>query len=37
VIAPDGKIIYAYQDPAPQQHIANTLDAVRRWRDGHKS
>jgi peroxiredoxin len=37
VIAPDGKIIYAYQDPAPQQHIVNTLDAVRRWREGHKS
>jgi peroxiredoxin len=37
VIAPDGKIFYAYQDPAPQQHIVNTLDAVRRWREGHKS
>jgi peroxiredoxin len=37
VIAPDGKIIYAYQDPAPQQHIVKTLDVLRRWREGHKS
>jgi peroxiredoxin len=37
VIAPDGKIIYAYQDSAPQQHIVNTLDAVRRYQEGHKS
>jgi peroxiredoxin len=37
VIAPDGKIIYAYQDSAPQKHIENTLDVVRRWRENHKS
>lgn len=37
VIAPDGKIFYAYSDRLPQQHIVNTLEAVRRWRDAHKS
>jgi len=37
VIAPDGKIIYAFQDSAPDKHIENTLDAVRRWRENHKS
>ncbi|MGO9392782.1 peroxiredoxin [Rhodoblastus sp.] len=36
VIAPDGKIIYAYQDRAPEKHIENTLAAVRHWRDEHK-
>lgn len=35
VIAPDGKIIYAYQDSAPDKHIANTLAAVRQWRADH--
>ncbi len=37
VIAPDGKIIYAYQDSAPEKHIENTLAAVRHWREEHKS
>jgi peroxiredoxin len=37
VIAPDGKIIYAYQDRAPEKHIENTLAAVRHWGDEHKS
>ena len=36
VIAPDGKIIYAYQDSAPEKHIENTLAAVRQWREQHK-
>ena len=36
VIAPDGKIIYAYQDAAPEKHIENTLAAVRHWREEHK-
>ena len=35
VIAPTGKIIYAYQDQAPEKHIENTLAAVRRWRETH--
>jgi thioredoxin-dependent peroxiredoxin len=37
VIAPDGKVIYAYSDPAPEKHIENTLAAVRQWREQHKS
>lgn len=36
VIAPDDKIIYAYKDLAPDQHIANTLAAVRKWREDHR-
>jgi peroxiredoxin len=36
VIAPDGKIIYAYQDRAPEKHIENTLEAVRHWAEAHK-
>jgi peroxiredoxin Q/BCP len=36
VIAPDGKIIYAFQDSAPEKHIENTLAAVRQWRELHK-
>ena len=36
VIAPDGKIIYAYVDSAPEKHVENTLAVVRRWREGHK-
>jgi peroxiredoxin len=32
VIAPDGKIIYAYTDSAAGAHVKNTLDAVRRYR-----
>ncbi len=31
VIAPDGKIIYAYTDMTPDQHVANTLAALRQW------
>ena len=37
VIAPDGKIIYAYEDRAPEKHIENTLAALRHWREEHKS
>jgi peroxiredoxin len=37
VIAPDGKVIYAFQDKAPEKHIENTLAAVRAWREAHKS
>ncbi|QAY94328.1 peroxiredoxin [Methylovirgula ligni] len=35
VIAPGGRIIYAYSDPSPDKHIRNTLAAVRQWRAGH--
>jgi peroxiredoxin len=35
VIAPDGKVLYSYSDPAPDKHIENTLAAVQHWRDEH--
>jgi peroxiredoxin len=31
VIAPDGRILYEYTSLDPDQHVANTLDALRRW------
>ena len=31
VIAPDGHIIYAYQSLNPEKHVANTLEALRKW------
>ncbi|MCZ7560126.1 MAG: peroxiredoxin [Burkholderiaceae bacterium] len=31
VIAPDGRIAYAYSSMSPDLHVPNTLDAVRRW------
>jgi thioredoxin-dependent peroxiredoxin len=36
VIAPDGKVIYSYSDPAPDKHIENTLAVVRKWHDDHQ-
>jgi len=30
VIAPSGKIVYAYRNLAPEKHVANTLAALRR-------
>ena len=33
VIAPDGRILYTFTDLKPDQHVANTLAAVRRWKD----
>ncbi|VVD66968.1 peroxiredoxin [Pandoraea pneumonica] len=35
VIAPDGKIIYSYVSLDPDKHVANTLEAVRKWRAAH--
>ena len=32
VIAPDGKIIYAFTDLAPDKHVENTLQALRQWK-----
>ena len=32
VIAPNGRIIYAYTDMDWRNHVTNTLEAVRRWR-----
>jgi peroxiredoxin len=37
VIAPSGKILYSYTAMNPDKHVANTLGAVKRWRDSHKS
>jgi peroxiredoxin len=35
VIAPDGKIIYSYSAMKPDQHVANTMAAVKKWQDEH--
>jgi thioredoxin-dependent peroxiredoxin len=35
VISPDGKIIYSYTDMKPDQHVANTLAAVKQWQAAH--
>ena len=35
VIAPDGKIIYEYTALAPDEHVANTLAAVKKYQDEH--
>ena len=32
VIAPNGRIVYAYTDSDWRNHVANTLAAVRQWR-----
>lgn len=37
VIAPDGKILYAYAAMAPDQHVANTLNAIREWKAQSKA
>ncbi|WP_233865792.1 peroxiredoxin [Paraburkholderia adhaesiva] len=35
VISPDGKIIYEYTSLAPDQHVENTLRALREWSAQH--
>ncbi|MGH6970503.1 MAG: peroxiredoxin, partial [Caulobacteraceae bacterium] len=35
VIAPDDRVLYAYSNLKPDQHIALTLAAVTKWRDAH--
>ena len=37
VIAPDGNIIYSYSALSPDEHVANTMDAVKKWRAAQKS
>jgi peroxiredoxin len=32
VIAPDGKVIYAFASMNPDNHVQNTLEAVQRWK-----
>ena len=36
VIAPDGKVIYEYTSLSPDQHVANTLNAVKEWAATHR-
>jgi len=36
VIAPNGKIIYAYSDMSWKNHVANTLAAVKAWKAKHR-
>lgn len=36
VIAPDHKIVFAYTDMSPDNHVALTMQAVQDWRDTHK-
>ena len=31
VIAPDGRVVYAYTSLKPEKHVENTLDALRKW------
>lgn len=31
VIAPNGRVLYAYISLNPDKHVANTLDALRKW------
>jgi peroxiredoxin len=35
VITPDDRVLFAYSDLKPQQHIDLTLDAVTKWRAAH--
>jgi peroxiredoxin Q/BCP len=35
VIAPDGKILYAYNAMDPSGHVAKTMAAVKEWDDAH--
>ena len=37
VIAPTGKIIYEYTAMNPDKHVENTMAAVQKWQDAHKS
>ncbi len=36
VIAPDGKVIYAYSDMSWKNHVANTMAAVKAWKAKHR-
>jgi thioredoxin-dependent peroxiredoxin len=35
VIAPNGKVVYAYTDLNWEHHVENTLAAVQKWRDAN--
>ena len=32
VISPEGKVIYQYNSLNPAKHVANTLNALKTWR-----
>jgi thioredoxin-dependent peroxiredoxin len=36
VIAPDGKVIFAYSAMDPAGHVEKTMDAVKQWKATHK-
>jgi peroxiredoxin len=36
LISPEGKVLYVYSSLSPDQHVANTLAALRRWSDGKR-
>ncbi len=36
VIAPDGKVLLAYSDMKPDDHITKTLEAVKAWKAAQK-
>jgi thioredoxin-dependent peroxiredoxin len=36
VIAANGDIIYSYTELKPDQHVENTMAAVKKWQDEHK-
>lgn len=36
VIAPTGEIIYSYTAMNPDQHVDNTMAAVKKWQDQHR-
>jgi peroxiredoxin len=35
VITPDDKVIFAYSDLKPDEHVTRTLDALKSWRAAH--
>lgn len=37
VIAPTGEIVYSYTALNPDKHVANSIAAVRQWRDSHRT
>ena len=36
VIAPEGRIVYSYTNMNPDQHVENTLSALKEWRSRQK-
>ena len=35
VVAPDGKVLHAYSAMSPDDHVTQTMDAVKAWRAKH--